>query len=112
MASRATHELAAIEGFDMNKLAITTLTAGALTAAALGLTGTAAAFPGNGSAEDTINGLKSDGFAVELNGSTNNQPLSRCTVQGLHPLLSTISNLSLEDKQNTTVFVDISCPDH
>jgi hypothetical protein len=94
----------------MNKLAITTLTAGALTGAALGLAGTAAAFPGNGSAEDTINGLKSDGFAVELNG--NNQPLSRCSVQGLHPLLSTISNLSLEDKQNTTVFVDISCSDH
>ncbi|HEX3283161.1 MAG TPA: hypothetical protein VHT50_00560 [Mycobacterium sp.] len=96
----------------MNKIAIMTLTAGALAAVGLGLAGTAAAFPGSGSAEDVISGLKSDGFKVELNGSTNSQPLSRCTVQGLHPLLSTISNLSLEDKQNTTVFVDISCPDH
>jgi hypothetical protein len=96
----------------MKTIAITILTTGALTSAAMGLAGTAAAFPGNGSAEDTINGLRSDGFAVELNGSTNNQPLSRCSVQGLHPLLSTISNLSPADKQNTTVFVDISCPDH
>ena len=96
----------------MKTIAIMTLTAGALTAAALGLSSTATAFTGSGTAEDTINGLKSDGFAVELNGSTNNQPLSRCSVQGLHPLLSTISNLSLADKQNTTVFVDISCPDH
>jgi hypothetical protein len=96
----------------MKTIAIATLTAGALTAAALGLAGTATAFPGNGSAEDTINGLKSDGFAIELNGSTNSQPLSRCSVQGTHPLLSTLANLPLAEKQNTTVFVDISCPSH
>jgi hypothetical protein len=44
-----------------------------------------------------------------LNGSTNNQPLSRCTVQGLHPLLSTIPPA---EKPNTIVFVDIECPSH
>ena len=104
--------LAATERFDMKTIAIATLATGALTAAALGLAGTAAAFPGNGSAEDTISGLKSDGFKVELNGSTNNQPLSRCSVQGLHPLLSNLTDLPLAEKQNTTVFVDISCPDH
>ena len=96
----------------MKTIAIAALAAGALTAAALGLAGTAAAFPGNGSAEDTISGLKSDGFKVELNGITNNQPLSRCSVQGLHPLLSNLTDLPLAEKQNTTVFVDISCPDH
>ncbi len=96
----------------MKTIAFATLAAGALTAAALGLAGTATAFPGNGSAEDTISGLKSDGFKVELNGSTNNQPLSRCSVQGLHPLLSNLADLPLAEKQNTTVFVDISCPDH
>ena len=104
--------LAASERFDMKTIAIATLATGALTAAALGLAGPAAAFPGNGSAEDTISGLKSDGFKVELNGSTNNQPLSQCSVQGLHPLLSNLANLPLAEKQNTTVFVDISCPDH
>jgi hypothetical protein len=93
----------------MLKIAITALGASAMAAAALGLGGTAAAFPGNGSAEDTINGLKADGFRIELNGSTNNQPLSRCSVQGTHPLLSTIP---ASEKSNTTVFVDISCPDH
>jgi hypothetical protein len=93
----------------MNKLAIAIIGASALSAAALGLAGTAAAFPGNGSAEDTVNSLQSDGFRIELNGSTNNQPLSRCTVQGTHPLLSTIP---ASEKSNTTVFVDISCPDH
>ncbi|OBB10661.1 hypothetical protein A5662_08320 [Mycobacteriaceae bacterium 1482268.1] len=96
----------------MLKIAITTLAAGALTAAALGLAGTAAAFPGNGSAEDTISGLKSEGFKVELNGSTNNQPLSRCSVEGLHPLTSRLANLSPAEKANTVVFVDISCPSH
>jgi hypothetical protein len=93
----------------MLKIASTAFGAGALTAAVLGLAGTAAAFPGNGSAEDTINGLESDGYRIELNGSTNNQPLSRCSVQGTHPLLSTIP---ASEKSNTTVFVDISCPDH
>ena len=93
----------------MKTIAIATFTAGALAGA---LAGTAAAFPGNGSAEDTVNSFKSDGFKVELNGSTNNQPLSRCTVKGTHPLLSNLANLSLAEKENTTVFVDISCPDH
>jgi hypothetical protein len=88
------------------------VTAGALTAAAIGLAGTAAAFPGFGNAEDTINDLKSDGFKVGLNGSTNSQPLSRCSVLDLHPLLSNLADLPLTEKQNTTVFVDLSCPDH
>ena len=88
------------------------LTACALAAAALGVAGTAAAFPNAGTAEDTISGLKSDGFKVELNGSTNNQPLSQCSVQGLHPVLSNLADLPLAEKQNTTVFVDIECPSH
>lgn len=96
----------------MFKIAITGLTAGALTAATLGLAGTAAAFPGSGSAEDTVTGLKADGFQVALNGSTNNQPLSRCSVQGLHPLTSGLARLSPAEKQNTVVFIDLSCPDH
>jgi ABC-type phosphate transport system substrate-binding protein len=108
MSSRAA-TLAANERLDMKTIAIASLTAGALTAAALGLAGNATAFPGNGSAEDTINALKSEGYKIQLNGSTNNQPLSRCTVEGLHPILS---NISPAEKPNTTVFVDIVCPDH
>lgn len=110
MSSRATHELAAIERFDMKTIAITTLTAGALAAAAVGLAGTAAAFPGSGSADDVINGLKGEGHRIQINGSTNNQPLSRCTVAGTHPSLT--PNATLAEKQNTTVFVDIDCPLH
>ena len=108
MSSRAV-TLAANERLDMKTIAIATVAAGALTAAALGLAGTAGAFPGNGSAEDTINGLKSEGYKIQLNGSTNNQPLSRCTVEGWHPILT---NIAPADKPNTTVFVDIVCPDH
>ena len=95
----------------MKTIALATFAAGALTAA-LGLAGTAAAFPGDGSAEDTVSGLKADSFIVELNGSTNNQPLSRCSVLGMHPLLSNLAGLSTAEKRNTVVLVDISCPSH
>lgn len=95
----------------MKTIALATFAAGALTAA-LGLAGTAAAFPGDGSAEDTVSGLKADSFTVELNGSTNNQPLSRCSVLGTHPLLSNLAGMSAAEKQNTVVLVDISCPSH
>jgi len=95
----------------MKTIALATFAAGALTAA-LGLAGTAAAFPGDGSAEDTVSGLKADSFIVELNGNTSNQPLSRCSVLGMHPLLSNLAGLSTAEKRNTVVLVDISCPSH
>ena len=92
----------------MKTIAITTLTAGALAVAALGLAAAAIAFPNAGTAEDTAISLKSEGYKVQLNGSTNNSPLSRCIVGGIHPTLPDTATLA--DKQNTTVFLDISCP--
>ena len=92
----------------MKTIAITTLTAGALAVAALGSAGTAAAFPNAGTVEDTVASLKSEGYRVQLNGSTNNSPLSRCLVTGMHPTLPATATLA--EKQNTTVFVDVSCP--
>ncbi len=45
---------------------------------------------------------------MQLNGSTNNSALSRCLVTGMHPTLPATATLA--EKQNTTVFLDISCP--
>jgi hypothetical protein len=92
----------------MKSIAISALTAGALAAAALGMSGIAAAFPNAGNVEDTVSSLKSEGYKVQLNGSTNNSPLSRCIVTGMHPTLPDTATSA--EKQNTTVFVDISCP--
>jgi hypothetical protein len=46
---------------------------------------------------------------VQLNGIVSS-PLSQCSVTGIHPKL--IDSASFDEKQNTTVFVDVSCPSH
>jgi hypothetical protein len=69
----------------MKKFGLATLVAGGLTAAALGLAGPAAAAPtGPGSAQDTIDALKADGYNVIVNrvGGT---PLEQATVVGVRP---------------------------
>ena len=54
----------------MNKLSLTALTAGALSAAALTLAGAAAAAPsGPSSVDQTVNQLKADGYNVFVNKS-------------------------------------------
>ncbi|MGX9789573.1 hypothetical protein [Mycobacterium sp. MMS18-G62] len=93
----------------MKNIVITSLTAGALAAAALSMAGAAAAFPNAGTAADVVSGLKDEGYNVQVNGIVA-VPLSTCAVTGIHPTLS--SNATLEEKQHTMVFVDVSCPSH
>jgi hypothetical protein len=90
----------------MNKIVVTTLAAGALSAAALGLASTAGAFPSAGSAADTVQNLEAQGYKVQLNW-IESAPLSRCSVTGIHPTLR--DSASRTEKENTTVFVDPSC---
>jgi hypothetical protein len=78
---------------------ITTATAGALAAAALGLAGAAAAAPtGGSSAADTIASLQAEGYNVQLSGSQTAPPASvdRCftAVQLRRILISLAINVS------------------
>lgn len=92
----------------MKKIVITTLAGGTLAAAALGLAGSAGAFPNSGTAADVISGLRAEGYRVQVNGTTNNSPLSDCSVTDINPLLK--ESATPEEKANTRVLVDISCP--
>ena len=74
--------------------AITIISAGALSAAAIGLSGPAAAA---GGADATVNGLTAEGYNVQINGAQSAN-LSACTV----------SNVK---KDSATAYVDIACPD-
>jgi len=91
----------------MKKFLITSLTAGALTAAALGLAGTASAFPHAETAADAIDELKTQGYNVQINGLVQ-APLSECTATGVHPSLD--NTATLQEKEHTQGFVDVSCP--
>jgi hypothetical protein len=69
----------------MKKLGLATIAASGLAAAILGLAAPAAAAPsGPGSAQDTINNLKADGYNVIVNrvGGT---PLDQATVVAVRP---------------------------
>jgi hypothetical protein len=63
----------------MVKYAFSVLGAGLLALAAVGSAGTAAAGP---TADDTVNGLKTEGYTVQLN-QTPSANLSACTVSGI-----------------------------
>jgi len=93
----------------MKIFVITSVTAGAIAAAALGLAGTAAAFPNAGTAADVVSGLEAEGYNVQVNGLVQ-VPLKLCTVTDVHPTLP--DDATLQDKQHTQVFVDVSCPSH
>jgi hypothetical protein len=95
------------ERFTMSKFIVTTAAFGALAAAALGLAGTAAAFPQGGTAADTAASLAAEGYRVAFNGSVS-APLSECAVTGTHPSLNAAA--TRVEKENTTVFIDVSCP--
>jgi hypothetical protein len=99
----------------MKKIVVTFVTFGALTAGAVGLAGAAAAFPSDGSAADTVKSLQDKGFNVQLNGSVNGQPLSKCTVTGVHGLSNSNVDQSgavVDRTQLATAFVDVVCPSH
>jgi hypothetical protein len=91
----------------MSKFIVTTAAFSALAAAALGLAGTTAAFPQGGTAADTAATLAAEGYRVAFNGSVW-APLSECSVTVTHPRLDDAA--SRAEKENTTVFIDVSCP--
>ena len=93
----------------MKNFVITPMAAVALGAAALGLAGTAAAFPNAGTAADVVDSLKGEGYNVQVNGIVA-VPLKTCAVTDVHPTLT--DDATLEEKQHTMVFVDVSCPSH
>jgi hypothetical protein len=93
----------------MKNFVITSVTAGALAAAALGLAGAAGAFPNAGTAADVVDSLEAEGYNVQVNGLVQ-VPLKLCTVTDVNPTLS--DEATLQDKQHTQVFVDVSCPSH
>jgi hypothetical protein len=93
----------------MKNFLITSVTAAALGAAALALAGTAAAFPSAGTAADVVDSLKAEGYNVQVNGLVQ-VPLKLCTATDVHPSLNEAD--TLEEKQHTQVFVDVSCPSH
>lgn len=90
-----------------SKFIVTTAAFGALASAALGLAGTVAAFPQGGTAADTAASLTAEGYRVAFNGSVS-APLSECSVTGTHPSIN--ASATRAEKENTTVFIDVSCP--
>jgi hypothetical protein len=94
----------------MGKFKIATTVFGILTAGAIGLSGAAAAAPtGSTSALDTVKTLQDMGYAVQLNGSTN-EPLSQCTVTGVHGISNTdAAGHQLVPLQFNTAYVDLDC---
>jgi hypothetical protein len=89
----------------MNRFTIATGLVGISAAAAVWLSGVAAAAPsGPGSASDVVQSLKAQGYNVMLNGSVDG-PLSECTVTGIHN-----PDTSGRATAFTTVYVDVDCP--
>jgi hypothetical protein len=101
----------------MNKLALSTVIAGAVTAGTVGLGATATAAPaGPSSAADTVRALEANGYMVILN-KIGGAPLSECTVATVHPGRQvTEPRTSREGGRDpheqvlyTTVYVDARC---
>lgn len=82
----------------MQIFAGTLVGAGALVAVSLALAGPATAA---GGADDVVNGLKNDGYSVQLNG-TPTANLSACAVSSV--------DKDSAGGSNPTAYVDISCP--
>jgi hypothetical protein len=96
----------------MKTLSIAGVIAGALIATALGSSAVAGGAPTGGSpAEETVEWLRDQGYAVQLNGSPNG-PLAQCIATGVHGLRD--SNIDAQGRRHdasrhTTVHVDIAC---
>ena len=96
----------------MWKFGFTVAAVTTLTAAALGLPGTAAAAPtGGGNAADTVTELQGNGYNVQINGSVST-PLPECTTTGAHgvPNAGGSSGPRSGPATFTNVEVDVSCP--
>lgn len=101
----------------MKNFLVTSLAAGALAAAAVGLTATANAAPTRPSAVDAINQLRTQGFKVLVN-RVGTAPLEQCTVSAVRPgqtFSRTDSGVPgagddlVRTVTSKTVYVDISC---
>jgi len=99
----------------MKNYTITALTAGAMTAAVLGLAGVATAAPsGPSKVDDTVRTLEASGYHVIVNRA-GAAPLSSCTVESIRPgqTFSTIDSRGGGSPNETilskTVLVDVAC---
>ena len=102
----------------MKNLILTTITAGALASAALGLAGTANAAPsGPSSVDQTVSQLRSQGYQVIVN-RVGTAPLDQCTISAVRPG-QTFSRTDsgapgaqddiVTTVTNKTVYVDVAC---
>ena len=66
-------------------------------------------FPNTGTAADVVDNLTAEGYNVQVNGLVQ-VPLKLCNVTDVHPTLD--DSATLQEKQHTQVFVDVSCPSH
>jgi hypothetical protein len=102
----------------MKKILFTSLAAGALASAALGLAGTASAAPsGPSSVDDTISQLQAQGFHVIVS-RVNSGAVDQCTLNAVRPgqtFSRTDSGVPGADDDlvttvtNKTVYVDVTC---
>jgi len=93
---------------------------GKITAAVFGIfAATASASLGvanadTGSAADIVNMLQAEGYNVQFN-MPSEMALYRCTVSGVHGIpvmmMSSGSLMVMMGNPNTTVYVDLDCPD-
>ena len=102
----------------MKNLVLTTITAGALASAALGLAGTANAAPsGPSSVDQTVSQLRSQGYQVIVN-RVGTAPVDQCTISAVRPG-QTFSRTDsgapgaqddiVTTVTNKTVYVDVAC---
>ncbi len=102
----------------MKNLVLTTITAGALASAALGLAGTASAAPsGPSSVDQTVSQLRSQGYQVIVN-RVGTARLEQCTISAVRPG-QTFSRTDsgapgaqddiVTTVTNKTVYVDVAC---
>jgi hypothetical protein len=99
----------------MKNFAITTMTAGALVAAALGMAGAAAAAPsGPSSVADTVTGLQADGSKVIVTRLSGGES-SKCSVSAIRPGQQIIQQVPIgggdtaQQVVSKTVYVDVRC---
>jgi threonine dehydrogenase-like Zn-dependent dehydrogenase len=106
------------KGTAMNKLLLTSIAAGALASAALGLAATATAAPsGVSSVDATVSQLRAQGFDVVVN-RVGTAPADQCTINAVRPgqtFSRTDSGVAGADDDlvttvtSRTVYVDITC---
>ena len=101
----------------MKNILLTSLAAGALASAALGLAGIADAAPsGQPSVDATVSQLRAQGFQVIVNRS-GAAPVDQCTLSGVRPGQTYSrtdngvpgANHPVTTITNKTVYVDVSC---